>query len=132
MDDWADGGVAAGELVGLRWPYLDIDSDEPCVAERAAEVGHRYVGQAPPKTARKAAIGLHPLAVAALRRHRDELIVQGLYDAEGFVFCTRNGTPISVSNLRRDFKRLCERSGLSGKDWATYELRHSFVSLVSD
>jgi integrase len=127
-------GLRPGELVGLRWPYLDIDSDEPCVevAERAAEVQHRYVGQAPPKTARKAAIGLHPLAVAALRRHRDEVIVQGLYDPEGFVFCTRNGTPISVSNLRRDFKKLCERSGLSGDDWTTYELRHSFVSLVSD
>jgi integrase len=31
-------GLRPGELVGLRWPYLDIDSDEPCVevAERAA------------------------------------------------------------------------------------------------
>ena len=55
----------------------------------------------------------------------------GLYDPAGFVFCTRNGTPYSLSNLRREFRGLCERAGL-GSDWTTYELRHSFVSLVAD
>jgi site-specific recombinase XerD len=60
------------------------------------------------------------------------MILLGLYDPEGFVFCTRNGTPMLVSNLRRAFKRLCDRAGLRGKEWTTYELRHSFVSLVSD
>jgi site-specific recombinase XerD len=55
----------------------------------------------------------------------------GLYEPEGFVFPTRNGTAISVSNLRRDLKRLCVQAGIEG-DWTTYELRHSFVSLVSD
>jgi integrase len=127
-------GLRPGELAGLRWPYVEIDGDAPCidVAERVQEIEHRYVGQAAPKTVRKGAIGLHPLVVGALRRHRNDMIMLGLYDPEGFVFCTRNGTPISVSNLRRDFKRLCERTGLPGKDWTTYELRHSFVSLVSD
>ncbi|MDP9441814.1 MAG: tyrosine-type recombinase/integrase, partial [Actinomycetota bacterium] len=32
---------------------------------------------------------------------------------------------------RRAFKQLCGRAGL-GSDWTTYELRHSFVSLVAD
>jgi integrase len=127
-------GLRPGELAGLRWPYVEIDGDAPCidVVERVHEIEHRYVGQAAPKTARKGAIGLHPLVVGALRRHRNDMIMLGLHDPEGFVFCTRNGTPISVSNLRRDFRRLCERAGLPGKDWTTYELRHSFVSLVSD
>lgn len=55
-----------------------------------------------------------------------------MYTPEGFVFCTRNATPMSVSNLRRSFRTLCARAGLSAKDWTTDELRHSFVSLVSD
>ena len=102
------------------------------VAERALEVDDHYVGQAAPKTARgRRRIGLHPLLVAALSRHRDELQLLGLYDPEGFVFCTRNGTPMTMSNLRRAFQQLCERAGL-GSDWTTYELRHSFVSLVAD
>jgi integrase len=127
-------GLRPGELAGLRWPYVDIDSDEPSidVVERALEVDDKYVGQAAPKTARgRRRIGLHPLLVAALSRHRDELRLLGLYEPEGFVFPTRNGTPMTMSNMRRAFKALCARAGL-GDDWTTYELRHSFVSLVAD
>jgi integrase len=126
-------GLRPGELAGLRWKFVDIDSDDPHVevAERAKEVRKHYVGQADPKTSRKGAIGLHPLAVAALRRHRAEMHMLGLYDPEGFVFCTRNRTALSISNLRRDFRRLCSKAGIEG-DWTTYELRHSFVSLVAD
>ncbi len=127
-------GLRPGELVGLRWCYVDIDGDEPTIeiAERAMEVNRKYVGQAPPKTERsKRRIGLHPLLVAALLRHRKESQILGFYAQEGFVFGTRNGTPIAISNLRRAFKQLCERAGL-GTGWTTYELRHSFVSLVAD
>jgi len=128
-------GLRPGELSGLRWSYVDIDSDEPCIVigERANEINKRYVGQAEPKTTRKGGIGLHPLVVAALRRHRSELEMLGLYDPDGFVFPTRNGTPIAVGNLRRDFKRLCRRADIDdADDWTTYDLRHSFASLVSD
>lgn len=127
-------GLRPGELAGLRWCYVDIDSSAPSidVAERALEVDKRYVGQTAPKTERsRRRIGLHPLLVAALQRHREEQRLLGLYNDEGFVFCTRNGTPISMSNLRRAFQQLCSRAGL-GKGWTTYELRHSFVSLVAD
>ena len=127
-------GLRPGELAGLRWPFVDIDSPNPSidVAERALEVEARYAGQAEPKTARgRRRIGLHPLLVAALTRHRDEMKLLGLYDDEGFVFCTRNSTAISLSSLRRGFKALCEEAGL-GREWTTYELRHSFVSLVAD
>lgn len=127
-------GLRPGELAGLRWCFVDLDSQSPSidVAERALEVGDRYVGQTAPKTPRsRRRIGLHPLLVAALSRHREEQRLLGLFDPEGFVFCTRSGTPMTMSNLRRAFRQLCERAGL-GSDWTTYELRHSFVSLVSD
>ena len=127
-------GLRPGELAGLRWPFVDVDSTHPSidVAERAVEVGDRYAGQGAPKTARgRRRIGLHPLLIAALRRHRDEMLLLGMYDPDGFVFCTRNRTPITLSNLRRGFQQLCDRAGL-GRDWTTYELRHSFVSLVAD
>ena len=76
-------------------------------------------------------IGLHPHLTATLTRHREEQELLGLYRADGFVFPTRNGTPMTLRNLRRAFQALCVRAGI-GKNWTTYELRHSFVSLVSD
>jgi integrase len=134
---WVTGlmcGLRPGELAGLRWPYVDIDSEAPSItiAERALEIDDKYAGQATPKTERgRRRLGLHPLIVAALARHRDEQQMLGLYDHDGFVFCSRNGTPLTLSNLRRAFQKLCQRAGL-GDDWTTYELRHSFVSLVAD
>jgi integrase len=127
-------GLRPGELAGLRWCFVDIDSESPSirVTERALEVDDRYAGQVEPKTPRsRRSIGLHPLLVAALHRHRNDMRKLGLYDDDGFVFCSRNGTPMTLSNLRRAFQQLCERAGL-GRDWTTYELRHSFVSLVAD
>jgi integrase len=52
---WVTGlmcGLRPGELTGLRWRSVDIDSDDPhiLVDERANEVRKRYVGQADPKT----------------------------------------------------------------------------------
>jgi integrase len=127
-------GLRPGELAGLRWPYVDLDSDEPSidVFERAVEVDDKYVGQGSTKTARgERRLGLDPLLVAALQRHRDEAKMLGLYDPEGFVFCTRTGSPMTMSNMRRAFRTMCAKAGL-GDDWTTYELRHSFVSLVAD
>ena len=75
-------------------------------------------------------IGLHPLLVAALRPARDEMRMIGLYDPEGFVFCTRERTPMTMSNLRHAFRRSASEPGWD-RNWTTYELRHSFVSLVA-
>lgn len=127
-------GLRPGELAGLRWAFVDLDSEQPTleIAERAQEIAKKYAGQAAPKTPRsRRRLDLHPLLVAALQRHREEQRMLGQYDPEGFVFPTRTGRPQSLSNMRRTFRRLCERAGL-GSDWTTYELRHSFVSLVAD
>lgn len=127
-------GLRPGELAGLRWPYVDIDSEAPSIeiAEAAIEVGDKYQGQGAPKTPRsRRRMTLHPLLVAALQRHRREQKLLGRYDDEGIVFCTRNGTAMTKTNMRRAFRTLCRNAGF-GDDWTTYELRHSFVSVVSD
>ncbi|WP_328814303.1 site-specific integrase [Nonomuraea cypriaca] len=48
------------------------------------------------------------------------------------VFCTKNGTPLSATNVRRDFRKVIVDAGLVGVEWTPRELRHSFVSLLSD
>ncbi|MFF1283946.1 tyrosine-type recombinase/integrase [Streptomyces sp. NPDC058299] len=49
----------------------------------------------------------------------------------GRVFTTRSGEPLDVANVRRDFKAIVKRGGLK-PEWTPRELRHSFVSLLSD
>jgi integrase len=42
------------------------------------------------------------------------------------------GTPLDAANVRRGFRRIGDAAGLTAKDWTPRELRHSFVSLLSD
>ncbi|NAS21966.1 tyrosine-type recombinase/integrase [Herbidospora sp. NEAU-GS84] len=48
------------------------------------------------------------------------------------VFCTKHGTTLSAGNVRRDFRKVVDAAGLDGNAWTPKELRHSFVSLLSD
>jgi integrase len=48
------------------------------------------------------------------------------------VFATRTGTGLSAGNVRREFRRVIVKAGLHGVDWTPREMRHSFVSLLSD
>jgi hypothetical protein len=47
------------------------------------------------------------------------------------VFTTATGIPLDVRNVRRMFNAICEHAGL-GRAWAPLDLRHTFVSLLSD
>jgi site-specific recombinase XerD len=49
----------------------------------------------------------------------------------GRVFTTRSGEPLDAANVRRDFKAIVRNAGLK-PEWTPRELRHSFVSLLSD
>jgi integrase len=48
------------------------------------------------------------------------------------VFSTRNGTAMTAHNVRRDFRKVIKAAGLNPREWTPRELRHSFVSLLSD
>jgi hypothetical protein len=127
-------GLRPGGLTGLRWPFRRH-------RRRRAE---RRRGRARPRGARplrrpgQAQDGApgpdRPAPVGGGRPAAPpgDMRLLGLYDPDGLVFCTRNGTAQSLSNLRRAFQQLCGRAGLVDEEWTTYELRHSFVSLVAD
>jgi integrase len=76
------------------------------------------------------------IAVEALR---DLVLKQAAYRAKAgpawkendLVFCTRLGGPMHATDVRMEFKRITEKAGL-GRDWTPRELRHTFVSLLSD
>ncbi|MEV4677930.1 site-specific integrase [Actinomadura sp. NPDC049382] len=50
----------------------------------------------------------------------------------GLVFPDENGDKRGPMNVLRAFRRVASRAGLNGAEWTPRELRHSFVSLLSD
>jgi integrase len=50
----------------------------------------------------------------------------------GLVFTSKVGTALDAANVRRSFRRIVKAVGLKPTDWTPRELRHSFVSLLSD
>jgi hypothetical protein len=47
------------------------------------------------------------------------------------VFATRDGRELDAADLRREFTAAIAAAGIPGK-WSPRELRHTFVSLMSD
>lgn len=66
-----------------------------------------------------------------VRQARERLVAGRRWRDHGLVFASRLGTPLDASHVRRDFKVITKKAGL-GENWTPRELRHSFVSLMSD
>ena len=60
------------------------------------------------------------------------LRLPGRWHDNGLVFASRTGTALDAGNVRRAFRIVAARAGLTAADWTPRELRHSFVSLMSD
>ncbi len=48
------------------------------------------------------------------------------------MFASETGTALDAANVRRRFRRIATTAGLDAARWTPRELRHSFVSLLSD
>ena len=86
-----------GELLGLRWPAIDLEHGEMQIATALKDVAnHRTLGT--PKTPRsRRTIPLTPLAVESLKRRRiahleEQLAADAEWNPQQLVFCTTNGT----------------------------------------
>jgi integrase len=72
----------------------------------------------------------------ALKQHHTKQAAKRLRAGETWqdhdlVFCTRNGKPLAAGNVRRAFRLITKAAGI-GEDWTPRELRHTFVSIMSD
>ena len=84
----------------------------------------------------KRTLALPAAVVAVLRALKaqqaaDRLRFGRYYRDSGQVFCGDHGQPRRLRDTREMFKRTCDRAGL-GRDWQPRELRHTWVSLLSD
>ena len=130
-------GLRRGEVLGLRWCDVELDSASAVVHVR--QQLQRVAGAGLALTELKTAQSRRDLVlpapmVAALRRHRvlqsTERLAAGpvWQDGLGLVFTTPIGTPVDPDNFRHRLSELTTSCGLG--HWTTHELRHSAGSLL--
>jgi integrase len=125
-------GMRPEEVRALRWDHLELDGDVPAVAVWRSVRQH---GDVKTEKSRRT-LSLPALAVEALKDHRKHQVGERLvagpdWHDNGLVFATTVGTPLDAHNVRREFRKVCKAAGLDGQ-WSPRELRHTFVSLMSE
>lgn len=103
-------GLRKGEVLGLGWAQVDLDSAELYVEEQLQRVGRRLIRRQVKTEASEAPLPLPPVCVTALRLRRrqqdaDREAAGDGWIETGLVFTTRHGTPIEPRNFSRSFDR---------------------------
>jgi integrase len=127
-------GLRQGELLGLKWPDVDLDMKTLSV-RRSLKVTSQGLEVGPTKNkASRRSLPLNKSAVAALKTHRlrqneERLRLGELWKDSGLVFPNRVGNPTNHSNLyNREFKPLLREVGLQGEGFTFHSLRHTFAT----
>lgn len=126
-------GLRPGEALGLLWDDVDWAAGTIRVRQALKDDG-TLAGLKTPQSRRTLAM---PAAVAAaLRALRTDQAAARLragraWTDSGLVFCGGAGQPRQLRGVRAAFGRVTARAGIGG-GWQPRELRHTFVSVLSD
>src|SRR5680860_441472 len=125
-------GMRPGEYKALQWK--DVNFQNSAITVRRSLNNKREIQET--KTAKsRRSIQMIPALTRALAEHKRRQAEDRLASAEesennDLVFATGEGEPLRHRNLvRRHFKRILERAGLS-EDVRLYDLRHSCATLL--
>jgi integrase len=126
-------GARTEEVRALRWEHVDLHGDSAAAPPVPPSVSVlrsvRQTGDTKTRKSRRR-IAIPRRVVDALLKQRDALDAPPASDT--LVFGTANGTELDAHNVRRSFRRVVDAAGLDPDAWTPRELRHSFVSLLSD
>jgi len=133
-------GARTEELRALTWKHVDLEGrlegDPPIPPSVQVWRSVRTDGDTKTKKSRRS-LAMPIRCVKALHLLQEERVQDREQAGERWqdrdlVFSTRTGGPLDASNVRAAFRRIVRLAGLPPKDWTPRELRHSFVSLLSD
>ncbi len=132
-------GCRTEEARALRWDHVDLDGNPdaspPVPPHVAVWRSVRAHGDVKTEKSRRT-LQLPQSVVTALRSHKarqaeDRLEAGPLWQDHGLVFASIVGTPLDAHNVRRTFRQVIKAAGIEGS-WSPRELRHTFVSLMSE
>ena len=133
-------GARTEEMRALTWSHVDLvgrpDADPPIPPYMMVWRSVREHGDTKTRKSRRS-LALPRRCVEALRAHQVKqdymrTLARERWQETGLVFSSAVGTELDAANVRRAFRKVVEKAGLEAKDWTPRELRHSFVSLLSD
>lgn len=131
-------GARTEELRALTWDHVDLvgdpEADPPVPPYVAVWRSVRAGGDTKTQKSRRT-LALPKRCVEVLEElQATQRKAQGdSWKASGLVFASAAGTELDAANVRRAFRNVIkDADGMDPKDWTPRELRHSFVSLLSD
>ncbi len=134
-------GARTEELRALMWDHVDLVGTPDVVPlvppYMAVWRSVRSGGDTKTRKSRRT-LALPQRCVDVLKSHqvdqaRDRTAAGERWHEHGLVFTSKVGTPLDPSHVRRDFRAaILGAVGVDAEDWTPRELRHSFVSLLSD
>jgi len=133
-------GARTEELRALTWDHVELDGDlhanPPIPPSVMLWRSVRAGGDTKTQRSRRT-LALPKRCVEALRFHEELQAKQrqaagDAWQEQGLVFASSVGTPRDANNVLRSFRSIVGKTGLSAEDWTPREMRHSFVSLLSD
>ncbi|MFD1049311.1 tyrosine recombinase XerC [Kibdelosporangium lantanae] len=133
-------GGRTEEMRPLDWDHVDTKGDPEATPPVLPHVdvwrSVRAGGDTKTKKSRRS-LALAQRAISALHAQRTRQAVQRSeagddWQSNNLVFASELGTELDAANVRRAFRRILRAAGLNASEWTPRELRHSFVSLLSD
>ncbi|MEU1734400.1 tyrosine-type recombinase/integrase [Streptosporangium sp. NPDC020145] len=126
-------GVRTEELRALTWSHVDLDGNPPSIMVwRSVREGNDTKTR---KSRRTLAMPRRCADALKLHCERQEVARKAAGDGwqdNDLVFASKLGTELDAHNVRRSFRAVLKKAGLNAKEWTPREMRHSFVSLLSD
>lgn len=123
-------GLRPEEARALRWDHVDLDAGTLAVWRSDRAGGDTKTAKSR-RTLRLAAMALQALRERKAVQAAERLRAGEAWEDHGLVFTTAIGTMLDQHNIRREFRRVTEAAGL-GSQWVPRELRHTFVSIMSE
>lgn len=126
-------GMRRGEVLGLRWRDLDLNTGRLQVRQTLVVVGYQLQISTPKTAKGRRSIALDTETVRTLRTHRTHQLQERLAIGEGYedtdlVFAELDGNPIHPDGLSKTFQRLQKQAGLPRIRF--HDLRHTHATLA--
>jgi integrase len=123
------GGLRQGELLALRWPQVDLDHGVVrVIATLEQRRGHEPVIAEPESTRSRRQVEIGSATIESLRAHKTQAIEKALaagkaFNRDGFVFTQADGSPLTMSIVRKSWMRLNAKAEVPPSGFTTSDTR---------